>query len=640
MSGQPSEAEVIDTVRTLENDYATFREAAHIAQDVYTLRRLPKLPKDLAQKEAVYMLASDVKAEAKAIAAFMLGMSKRIDAAPTGDEPGATITETAKKQASDLARALALVLLNLNPYRQLDEQRIMAMMVQPVSLTMLEMGEIEKITPYANFPFSAYNIDLDGCGWQEKASIPTMFGRHYYQNGRDVEKDYSHRRGSTNEDKALTFTGGKNWQWVSDDYSIQRRPSQQTMIGAGPVQRVEMMWLGSPEHLSLVGLDNRESWAKQFGPIKNGIVGTPVPSGTLLWSGENPFGRVPVFMCSGSQDLNLRDVADSRTGFLDELIVETQKMSMIDSIIATAALRKASGRRYIQPDVDALRQFIATNQGKWPGNMEWKDDAVPTLHGKVESWPLDVDPVLINLRDKVDAKIREYKASGFTALLDPQVVKDSTLGSWQGAWNAGVQKLSAPVGRLDTCDRQMLQAIEKAVLWLDDHHKGLAQFALAGSGPWIRASGKSIKAGAPVVLNRELIDYPHEIVVESRSVSVTEQQQALALVLERAAPLPNGMPGPFIWEDYWEAIGEDDPETRQTTQAAEGMFAEVGYVMAREMAVAAVTAEMEMETGIRPPLLMAYMQQPAPGAAPPPGAGNGGAPPQEPVVSNAAPSGT
>jgi len=634
---QPSDNEVIETVRTLERDYATFRETAHIGQDVYTLRRLPKLPKDLVQKEAVYMLSADVKAEAKAIAAFMLGMSKRIEASPTGDEPGATIMEAAKKKASELARALALVLLKLNPYRQLDEQRIMAMMVQPVSLTMLEMGEIEKLHPYANFPFTAYNIDVDGCGWQERGGIPTIFGRHFYQNAREVENAYSHRRGTGQEDKALRMIGGRKWEWVSDDYSIERQPSQQNATSAGPVHRAEMMWLGDNEYLSLVALDSRESWPKQFGPIRNGIVGQSIPQGKLIWSGPNPFGRVPVFMASGSQDLNLRDVADSRTGFLDELVLETQKLAMIDSIIATAALRKASGRRYIKPDTEALRQFIAANQGKWPGNTEWRDDAVPTLHGSVEAWPLDVAPELIDLRDKVEAKIREYKASGFTALLDPQVVKDSTLGSWQGAWNAGIQKLSAPVGRLDTCDRQILQAVEKAVIWLDDHHKDLAQFALVGSGPWIRASGKRIKDGAPVVLNRELIDYPHEIVVESKSVSVTEQQQALALVLARAQPLPNGQPGPFVWDDYWNAIDEDDPETRQVTQAAEGMFAEVGYVMAREMAVAAVQAEMEMQTGIRPPLLMAYASQPA---GPPPAMPTDTTAVREPVVSNAAPEGT
>lgn len=639
MSTAPSEAEVVDSVRTLENDYALFRETGHMQSDVYTGRRLPAMPKDLAQKEKIYMLSYDVKAEVKAISAFLLGMIKRVDAAPTGEEPGASIKSTTKKQASDLARAHALALLQLNPYRVLDEQRIAAMLVQPVSLTMLEMGEIDRIEPYANFPFTAYNVTIDGCGWQEKASIPTVFGRHYMQNARDVEKDYSHKKGTPAEDKLLRMVGGQKWDFVSDDYNPLRMPSQQAGVRgrSGPIQSVELMWLADDEWLSLVALNAQDSWKRQWGPIKNGIVGKPIAEGKLIWQGPNPFGRVPIFMASGSQDLNLREVSDARGPFLDELIFETQKLAMIDSLIATIALRKASGRRYLTPEIEALRAWLQTHENKWPEAMEWKEDAIPTLAGKIEAYPVETDPMLMQMSERIERKIQEYKASGFTALLNPQVVKDSTAANWQGSWNAGIQKLSPLIGRMDNGDRQMLEAIEHATKWLHERNPSLARFLLSGNGPWLRAAGKSVKDGGATVLDFALLDFPHEIVVESRSVTVTEQQQALAMVYQRAAPLPNGMPGAFIWSDYWEALGEDDPKTREAVQATEGMYAKIGAPMAEQMAVASIVAELEMETGIRYPLLQQYAT-PMPTSPAPTVPGDGSAP-VEPVVSNAAPQG-
>lgn len=629
----PSLKEVIENVTTLENDYQHFRDAAQVNGDVYALRRLPKLPKDLARSEAVYMLSPDVADETKTLSAFMLAMRTRIGVLALSDKPGVPVNDSTNKRANELEKDLALAWLQLNPNRSLEAAWIWRQLVHPVAITVMELNDWDHL---GSFPFSAYDVELDGVGWQEKRGIPTAMGRHYRQRVKDIAASYAGR--PQGKEDASPEYDGQRWSW-SDDYSWREHPTQQSSVNNKTFAEAEMMWYDDGEYITYAAINApKAKW--QLGPVRFG--NSSERDGMILWQGPNPFGRVSAFLCSGDWT-PLREVRDSRRAFLDDYIVVTQQLNMIASIRATAARNRASARNYLKPEPDSYKAWMAQNKGKPMPPIVWRDGETPVVNGELMEVPGLVDPDLDKQEAALEARRQRLQASGFTKLLDPAVVKDSTLGAWLGAFDAGNQKISAPTGRRDICTREMLEAVLHATRYLHGINKNLASYDLAGHGGWLQAGSKRLKEATTGRLDYESQDFSHRIIVETRSATIAQQQQSFAMMMERAQPLPDGRPGVFIYQDMWDAIDEDDPSTRRTTMAIEGLEAEVAVPLIKEIVKSAVSFAVEQELGVRRELVSGQ-----PGAMPP-GPGMPGLPanqvvpqtPQqtppatEPVVSNA-----
>ncbi len=581
----PSVKEVIENVFTLEHDYAHFREAAQTNGDVYALRKLPKLPKDLARTEAVYMLSQDVSDEVKTLSAFMLAMQTRVTVLPLADQPGIPIKESQNKKANALEKNLALAWLNINPNRMLEAAMIWRQMVHPVGAFVMELNDWDRL---GDFPICVYDVDIDGCGWQESKGQPTAFGRHYRQRMREMQKSFANRPGG--KEGGTPYMDGNKLAW-SDDYSVRDRPSQQSNTSNKAFPEVEMAWYADDEYITYVAL-NSASPKFQIGPVRWGTSNDR--EGMIVWQGPNPFGRVPVFLCSGDWT-PLREVRDSRRAFLEEYISVTQQLNVIASIRATAARNRASSRNYIKPDPDSYALWMKQNPGKPMPALQWKDGETPFINGEMLEVPGMVDPDLDKQEAALEARRQRLQASGFTKLLDPQVVKDATLGAWLGAWDAGNQKVSAPTGRRDIAVREMFEAIEHCLTWIHGQNPSLASFELTGAGSWVKAGGERLKTATSGRLDYDSIDFPHKVNVTTQSNTIAQQLQMFAMMLERAQPLPDGRPGVFIYQDMWDAIDEDDPNTRRTTMATEGLMAEVAVPLVHEIVKAAVGKSVELD---------------------------------------------
>lgn len=645
----PTENECIDYVRTLENDYSLFREQAQHDADLYTLRLLPRIAKALAREQAVYILSQDLSNEAEAVSAFMLAMQTSLTVAPSArDHTTGTIKAADQKLADELERGLALAWLKLNSNRVLENSLIFRMMVQPVGAIVLEMGAIESLDPDDNWPYKAYEIEIDGLGWQEVGGIPTIAGRHYKQLQMEVEREFSGRRqnGTAHEGGILTKKNG-SWDFVpaSDDYS-PRLPPIEAGGGRSKLPEADIMTLYSPEWISIVALNDAP---RKIGPVTLGK-----QTGKLIWQAPNPFGRVPVFLASGIQT-PLREMTEKRAAFLRDLGTVTEQINWVESTRATGARNRAAARNYAKPDPESLKAYMEANQGHLPPDIVWKDGETPYIMAELLEVPGGVDPDLDKLEAALEARRQRYSVAAFTQLLDPQIVKDSTLGAWAGAFDASAQKVSKPAGYKDMLIRDILKALEHSIKYVADKHGDVyAQYGLTGGASYLKTSSGKVKEGSAALLNKAAVDFPHEIVVASRSNTLAQRMQLIQIARGGFDPLGDGRPGPGIWQDLWDAMDEDDPTARTSTMAEESLIAEFGAPYVNQQVLASTDYQIELETGERLPLANQGVDPsmtdpnaaapPAPTAAGPsvPPAGPGMGQPQpmtptEPVVSSGPP---
>ena len=108
----------------------------------------------------------------------------------------------------------------------IDWLPVCAMLIEPVALTVLEIGPVHELDPAKRFPWRVFNIPLEGCGWLEQDAVPTAFGRRYKQILHRVQAQYSRMAGTDKADMDLAYEDGQfAWVKASDgfEYNMGRK---------------------------------------------------------------------------------------------------------------------------------------------------------------------------------------------------------------------------------------------------------------------------------------------------------------------------------------------------------------------------------------------------------------------------------
>ena len=143
----------------------------------------------------------------------------------------------------------------------------------------------------------------------------------------------------------------------------------------------------------------------------------------------------------------------------------------------------------------------------------------------------------------------------------------------------------------------MVEAYHHSVKHIAEHDGvQYARFEMAATAGG--AVNKKLGDNEMVLVDTAALDFPHEIRVRSYSNTQAQLQTRYEIVRSRFEPLPNGLPGPGIYQDLWDAIDEPDPTQRIATLADEAIEAEFVQPWVKSMVELAMAEEVEKDSGI------------------------------------------
>ncbi len=561
------------------------REDAERFEKVHGGYLLPRLPPDLARDEAVYVLAYDVMHEAREIKSRIMTFEEEIQCLPTSRTTSHTIPEQDKTAADKLERSGAIFLSRLDPNLRLKAAVTDRQLVEPLAIVVLELGAIDKAKPKERFPWRAFEVELDGCGWLEKDGTPTVFSRTYSDYVSSLKKEMANRR-------------DVNMDALSDDFTERTRDST---TGSKMFERREMVWLDDGETIYIVA--KRGTGATQTNQ-----------EGEILWSGPNPFGRVSAFLI-GSNVRPARSMRDRYLPFLLDLIMTSENENVIESVRATASRNRANARQWMNADPEIMKLWQQQHPGENYPDLRWKPGEIPVFSGSLETETIEVDPDL----DKLDQRIQERKMqyrSNTNSLTDPDVLKNATLGAQLAAWDAGAASLSIVVGPQDVWSKDMLNAWENSVRWLAKQNPEYAKFEFQATGGETISGGKSLKAGDAVSIDVGSFEVEHEWRVTTSQRTRGQAQSEYEAAMQRFNPTATGLPGIGIYEELFRAAGVSDVEERKTTLLRESLRAEVLDPLMRQWVEKVAAFKVDLETGIPADFLEGTMPPPESGPGP------------------------
>lgn len=601
-----SDSEVVEFVESLLRESQQLRNEADRYERVGSMYMLPKLPKDLARDEAVYVLSPDVIHEARETRAKIMTFDSEIEVRALRRTAANTVSRADQKAIDDMESAGAMFLRMLDPNGYQKSDTTQRQLVEPLAVSILEMHGIDSPKPEERFCWSSFNVDLAGCGWLERDGIPTSFGRHYNQYIHKTIDQYSNRRdGPKGDDARLKYEKGK-WSWDREVLSDDRGKERQIFHGMTGFEKAEMLWLDDGEWIYHVALDNRETGGLTVGPVHFGRKSER--KGTIVWKGPNPFGRVSAFL-TPSNVTAARLLQDKYLPFFFDLIVTSEQDNVVQSIRATASRNRAAPRDYVHPDPEVAKIMAAS--GKSFESYEWADGRTPVLLGEIKSRPMDIDPDMAALAEELAQRKARY--SGAAAVLrDPDVLKNSTLGAVLAGYDAENASLSVIVGPQDVTKRQMLEAWEHSVKWLGDPKNGngvyktgpqYAKFQFQAAGGEMVRNGKQLKGGETVEITPKFFDTPHQWNVRTSQRSRGQATAEFEAAVMRFVPLPNGMPNIGIIDDLMRAANISDVDERMQTRLEESMDWEMATPYIQDLVKRAIDFKIEQDSGFRPGLL-------------------------------------
>lgn len=560
--------DILEYAQALQTETQTIREEAIRFERIHGMYLLPKLPPSLLVDEAVYMLSPEGIHEAREIKARVMTFETEVQARPTGRTAAGTISDDNQKAADKIEKAGAITLSRLDPNLTLWGRVIDNQLIKPLSIVIFELGAIDTPDPAKRFPWRAYDVEIDGCGWLEAEGLPTVFARQYSQFVSTTERLYSGRAdGPKGANSRLEMKGGKpTWEVLTDDWTPRTRPA---VSSSGAFERNDMVMLDDGRKISHVcvgGLGSRFS----IGPLRFGQ--TNQREAELVWEGPNPFGRVSAFLI-GSNMRAARQIHDSYLPYLVDLLTTMEQENVIDSIRASASRLKAAPRDYIHGDPEVIKAYMQTHNGEMPPSLEWADGKTPISYGEIKSRPMDVDPDLEKLDGKLETRKQKFSNASSSTLRDPDVLQHSTAAAILSAFDADAASLSVLVGPQDTWRRQMLQAWEHSINHIaKTYGPKYAQFSLQAQSDVTVRGGRRYGAGESVEIDPSSFEVGHEWMVFTRERTRGQSQAEYAAAVERMSPMVDGRPGPGVYDDLFTALHVSDVDERRMILAREALM--------------------------------------------------------------------
>ena len=583
MAGELDYTEVSEVVEALHRDFAVVRERAEARYDLYSMRRDPYVPEDIAREGKFRINSPLLMNSAREIRADLMMNPTEFMCVPLARESGA-ISRPMERKAENLERSMAIIWGRLNEGRQVDREVIWHQLVSPYAVMTLEFNEY--LVPdqpewmddnqYVDFidsherewmPWSVSTPDPLTCSWMERAGRAVLFARKYKATVYDLEHQYNKLSGSVEPDKSLRFIE-QRFKWVSDDY-----PEYSSSKHA--FKEVDVLYLDDGDYIyqACSGLD--------------GV-------GTLLACVPNPTGRVCSYIIPGNVTPS-RKPEDRYEPFLLPLMQNIMQTNDIRSTRATAARNLAGPHTYIPVDPEVQKIYLQRGE-KLPGAHRWKKNEVPYLLGHIEPYPSELSPDWDKVEQMTQQEQQRLLPSPFVHVLDPAVLKAATATSILHAAESGLRTYGPLMTGYDAAIRDMMSyGVVGSILHYYDE---LEVFNYASGEEMAR--GRNIKQGTLYQLNRKSVDFPHRLMVKTRGMSQAQASAQYELV-ERQWVLPDGSKGPAAFDDLLDAGNYTDKPAQKVKLAVEG-FLEMAKPWLQEMAVTTIREKIEMEGGVRLPI--------------------------------------
>lgn len=592
--------DVSDTVNSLWNDFAEVRERAERRYDLYHLRKDPYVPEEIAREGKVRMLSSLVEHSANTIRADLLMNPTEFSVIPLARKRDGSVGGRAEDKAEALERALAIVWGRLNEGRHLDFDVIWHQLVSPYAVLQLEFVGKELPEQPEGMDDKAYNKlvedyeakflpwkvtapDPTTCAWLEREGEPTVFTRYYKVLTSDICFNYTQNKSSVEPDKHLYLEEGF-FKWVTDDYA---RDHPRTVLSNFEECEVYYMDDGLYQYIA----------AKN--PGRGGD-----ETGVVLSCTLNPIGRPLAFIIPGSMTPE-REPADRYSPYLLPLMQIVSQINDLRSMRATAARNLAGPHTYVTVDPEIQKLYLARGE-KLPGEVKWKKNVTPYLLGDVKEVPSELSQDWDKIEERIYEEVQRYLPSPFVNVIDPAVLKSATATSILHAAEAGMRMYGPLMTAYDAAIRDIceIMILSLSLGYGDD------DIQLYAEGDEM-AGGKNVTAGSLENLNGKAVDFPHKVIVRTRSMSRAQASAQYEAVLNQWV-LPDGSRGPATFDDLIDAANFTDKVAQKRKLAMEGILGGIDPWL-QQSAMAKAHERIMIESGINIPLAGMAM----PGMMPP-----------------------
>lgn len=584
----------------MDREFLPLREDALRRYDLYRLRKDPYVTEEIAREGTVRILSPMLINAAQTIRADLMMNPTEFNVIPLARDADGTIPRKLSTMSENVERALAVIWGRLNEGRSVDRDIIWHQLISPFAVMILEFNDFEMPSQpewmsdevYLDLvdtkqrewlPWHVYVPDPLTCSWLERDNKPAVFARKYRLLVRDVERFYSHRKGSVNPELNLRFDNGK-FRWVSDDYTPLN--TYHSRLG---FTEVTMYWLDDGENIYHVCMNP----------------GDTNMGGEVLWVGPNPTGAVSAFIVAGNKT-PARQPQDRYEPFLWPLMQAVSQINDIRSMRATAARNLAGPHTYITIDPEIQKLYM--NKGeKLPTSVRWRKNELHYLLGKVESMPSELTQDWDKVEERIQQELGAYMPSPYVNVVDPAVLKSATATSILHAAEAGMRMYGPLMANYDAAIRDMMEGIVNSVrTYYPD-----IDFAFHSDGSEM-ASGRNIPKGLIYRLNQEGVNFPFKITVKTRAMSQAQAAAQYDLAL-RQWILPDGTKGPATMDDLIEAANYTDTVAQKMKLAGDSILGSIDPWL-QQMAIMAARDFIKTDSGIDLPL----------------GANGGGAPAAQP----------
>lgn len=595
MASNKTFSEIIEIADTLDRQFLELQNDAKRRYDLYTLRKSPIIPDDIAREGQVNIISPLVPHSAHTIRADLMMNPTEFTVVPLARETDGRIPKEHERLADNLEKSLAIIWGNLNDGRRIDREIIWHQLCSPFGVMLLECGEIDFPDQPDNMsdkeyvsllnrhrlqlmPWSISTPDPLTCSFLEYKGKPTIATRRYKQLVREVKRTYSKRGGTDHYDQNLVLKDGIwVWEGLSEDYPKEEYRHQT----AEDIQEVEMVWLDDGDNIYIVAMN----------PINRDTKGK---SGQVVWSGKNPIGRVSMFIV-GSNTTPLRNPEDRWEPYLWSLMQVVDQLNTIRTIRATSARNESGPDNYIALDPQVVELYMA-NGKELPKIQQWKrDGSVPFIPGELKTREVVTSVDYDKLEMQINQDLQRLLPPSSVNVLDPAVIKAATASAILHAAEAGVRMYGPLMSAYDAQIKEVMLGILHSI----EYYYEDETFYTFAEGDEV-AGGRNLKAGQRYVLNSETLDFPYRVNVKTRSMSQAQASAQYELALKQRL-LPDGSPGPMTLPDILDAANISDKAAQMEKIAEEQILMGIDPYL-QQFALSRAIVEIEYKTGIKLPI--------------------------------------
>ena len=573
-------SEITELANTLHNKFATLRKDAEARYNLFSLRREPEIPDDLAREGQVNVLSPLVEHSANSIRADLMMNPTEFVVIPLARDNG-KVREDDQTKSDNLERALAVIWNQLNDGRRIDKEIIWHQLVSPFGVMVLESHPLE-IPDQGDMDDAEYADYVDDLKrshipWSISTPDPMTFSvlmhkgeeklavRKYRQVVREVRKTYS-------KPGADLVLKDKRWEIVEDDTSTEQRKSW--INAADDYEDVEMIWLDNGEDIYICAMNLADN----------------EKTGTLIHHCPNPFGRVSAFVV-GSNVTPLRDPEDMWMPYLHPLMQAVDVINMIRTIRATASRNVSGPDTYVALDPQTIVAHLTAGK-ELPREVRWNTDAsrLPYMLGEIKERPAHVDMDLDKLEMQWNKEMEQYTPSPFVNVLDPSVIRAATASAILHSAEASLRLYGPLMSAYDSAIKRVMEAII-----YDCKHNYDEKLYFYANGEEV-AGGTNLKEGALYALNSDSLKFAYRLTVRTRAMTQSQAAAQYDLALKMRT-LPDGSPGITTIDDLIEAGNFSDKEGQKRALAKEEMLRNIKPQL-QQLALARAMVHIEYETGL------------------------------------------